>query len=466
MNGYEAHSATLQGREDHICPPNFPFTFLESGSTLLRSDIISRLPSRQMCDSLIERYLRTIEVTHSFFYVPAFKEELASFWNNPYTASYEWLAQLFLIFALGYAATSPEEQVSFPTKSRGNPLRKSFLGTAEACLAKTPFMFRADIILIRVFCLIIVAKLTGDYSCSVIDSCGTLADMAIKGCMELGLNKNNGNTGTGSRPEERIRARLWTAAVFLKVQQSANSGTPLLLRQGDFEISMIESFDVEQPSLSSYRHEESICHFFIARSLATAIDVVSAANSNGERVASCTMIFHEREISKLLHQVQQVHGPNVDEGFGWQRLQKPMLEIWLRRILFIIHKSSMRLSLAVAGLESPSEKKLLGSALAILVYQRQMLEAVECPAMVILTGLFKQDFFIAAVGACAYLKNTERQEGDDSQEDWHVGHSAASTRDTIRDALYWCKELWARDIHRSTCNFWAHLILQRLLDRL
>ncbi len=196
----------------------------------------------------------------------------------------------------------------------------------------------------------------------------------------------------------------------------------------------------------------------IARALPVAIDVVSVANSSNHGAGTCRLSDHQGEIRTLFQEVQTIYAiAEVNDRYDWRRLQRPILEIYLRRILLMIHQVGIPPSSEALG-KTHAQQEFLGSALAILVHQRQILEAIECPAMKMLAGLHKQDFFIAAIGACATLRNSQHGiEGDGL---------GMSTRQTIRDALHWCKELWARDVNSSTCNYWAYLILQRLLDAL
>lgn len=446
---------------------------MEGSATVSRAEILARIPSQAVSESLVRQYLCTIEGTHRLFHIPSFEEELATFWDDPMAVSYEWLAQLFMVLALGYQATSTETQCRLSEDGESS-LAQVFLQSTESCLKKTPFMFKPNTTMIRVLCLIVVAKLAGGYSCSEIDSCGTLTDMAVRGCMELGIHRPGCNGDRASFVDKQKCARLWTTAVFLKVQQAMNSGTPLLLRPTDFDASVVENINDDElgPNMSSavasrphHQYTSSTCHILIAKALPIAIDVVSCANSPDGECTPSQMSDHGTNIRKLLHDVQELYDLEpLDDRFGWRHLQKPMLEIWLRRTLLIIHQLSTPGPMARVS-DRGSLWSYLGCALAILVNQRQMLEAMECPVMAMLAGLFKQDFFIAAVGACAVLRDDDGA-CTQSEGDWPPGMSRASTRETILEALRWCKELWEKDMYQSECSFWAHLILERLTEAL
>ncbi|KAL1887217.1 hypothetical protein Sste5346_010354 [Sporothrix stenoceras] len=495
---------------DYACPPpNFPFGSWDSNRPLPSMvEILTQLPPRDICEGLVARYLDTTERTHRLFHVPSLRRELAAFWRKPTTASYGWLAQLFVVLALGSATEATTMQTTQTTQH-------GLLELAEACLRKTPVIFRADLTLCRVLCLVIIAKMASSYMCTVIDSCGMLADMAVRGCMELGLHRlgtGAASIGAGAVEESLddriVRARLWTAAVFLKVQQAADSGTPLLLRPCDFDAAAIGQAMQSEDDGDVFDEDQS--YQIIIQALPIAINLVAAANNKtteASTMAVCRMASHEAAIRALLLKVQtrQTNENDNDNGNDndqdnncgdrnthcWDQLQKPMLEIWLRRLLLIIYQTAISASIPLSS-EYPehyqpptslglslgyARQQYLACALAILVHQRQLLEITDSPMARMLTSLFKQDFFIASVGACAVLRDGEAEEergmdggqkteaGKDGDA-YPLGLAAASTKATIRGALYSCIDLWARDAQKSKCNYWAYLILQRLTEGL
>ncbi|KND92499.1 hypothetical protein TOPH_02754 [Tolypocladium ophioglossoides CBS 100239] len=189
-----------------------------------------------------------------------------------------------MVLALGYQAASTETQRRLSGAGDGS-LAQVFLQSTESCLRKTPCMFKANVTMVRVLCLIVVARLARGYSCSEIDSCGTLIDMAVRGCRELGIHKPDRGEDKASLLDMQMCARPWTTTVFLKVRQAMNSGTLLLLRPSDFDASVIENFDDEElgvntlRTMASHPHRlqtSSTCHIFIAKALPIAIDMFCA----------------------------------------------------------------------------------------------------------------------------------------------------------------------------------------------
>ncbi|XWW98850.1 hypothetical protein V2A60_006853 [Cordyceps javanica] len=284
--------------------------------------------------------------------------------------------------------------------------------------------------------------------------------MAVRGCLELGLQNLDEKCTV---LDQQTRARLWNTTVFLKVQQAANSGTPLLLRRCDIGHYTLRNLDDDElvndavPGPAS-EYTESACEIIISRALPIAIDVVSMANSTISAVN--TLDHYQTDLKRLFQDVQAIYADEraIKDVFDWRKPQKHMLTVYLRRILLIVHQTSLSLS-SDTMTRAHLQKQFLGSALAIMVHQRQLFDDGDCFALKMVAELFKQDFFIAAVGACMTLRSCQQETAEGLE-------LAASKRDTILEALYWCKELWLRDVHISTCNYWAYLILERLLDGL
>ncbi|KAK2748270.1 hypothetical protein FQN57_000928 [Myotisia sp. PD_48] len=457
-----------EGADCRSPSPNFPFSGMQGSQSLSKSEILAHLPSRDICDSLVRRYLATIEGTFRLFSIPSLLGEIEQCWANDFAVSFEWIAQFFMILAIGYDAMPKELQADMAQSPNIN-LRQIFLQMTEACLKKTLFMVQSNLTILRLLCLIVIVKQAGGFSCNEIDSCGTLTDMAVRSGMVLGLHRPV-PVSRESILDRQIRARLWTTVVFLKVQQAINSGSRLLFHSADFDASALINLDDKDlesaVSIDTCGHPysqytESMCQILIAKSLPTAIEVVSHCNSSNDPLEPNQASLYEYEIRSLLQNMSQIYDSTCRESDlpWWKRLQRPMLETWFRRLLLIIHTPNPWND-SVFTLNRP----YLESSLAILVQQRLLLEELECSATRMFAELFRQDFFVAALGACAVLRHgtTKASFLDSSwQEDTNP---QVSPRETIIQALCWCREIWAREVDRSECNFWAHLTLQRLVE--
>jgi hypothetical protein len=82
-----------------------PELLFRTQKPLSHMDILCSLPSRQICDYLVELYLRSLDIPPFGIHVPTFEKEYQSFWKDQQSASLIWLGLLhgILSMSLWYA---------------------------------------------------------------------------------------------------------------------------------------------------------------------------------------------------------------------------------------------------------------------------------------------------------------------------------------------------------------------------
>jgi len=76
---------------------------------------------------------------------------------------------------------------------------------------------------------------TSGYSCRNYDACGPWLDTSVRHYIRLGHHKVSNRLSKAPRFDEYLAQRIWITMTYLQLQQSTNSGTPLLLQPLDFE---------------------------------------------------------------------------------------------------------------------------------------------------------------------------------------------------------------------------------------
>ncbi|KAH8177472.1 fungal specific transcription factor domain-containing protein [Sarocladium implicatum] len=74
---------------------------LSGGVPIDRQELLSKLPEKQVMDRLIVRYFASMSPSQHVVHRPTFTKAYAKFSQNPETASYHWIAQLFMVLAMG-----------------------------------------------------------------------------------------------------------------------------------------------------------------------------------------------------------------------------------------------------------------------------------------------------------------------------------------------------------------------------
>lgn len=457
-----------------VPPLNYPLGLGYNSHSPSKDEILTYVPDRLRTASLIENYLETIERTHPLLHVPTFRDELSRFWANPAAVDDSWLAQLLVMLALGYEASKSDDQVSTPRDTEDEVLQKFFQG-AETCLKSTPFLIAPNLTTLRTLCMMVLAKRTTASSCLELDSCGPLMSTIVRLAMSIGLHCDPRDDDNISPFEKEIRRRLWTTIVFMEIQMSISTGMPLLLRSSGFntqppanvnDVDLSPSIPLHMAIRPSMEYTDSTFQIILARSFGIAVDVVSHANSPAGVFEYDQVLRYGAEIKQLLYEASQVYDwtPSATKE-DWKYLQKFTLEIFLRRLLLVLHSYYGQKPEAHTQYEI-SYWSTLECSLALLVLQRQMSEDLSTPkTRVWLAEFLKHDFYIATLIVCLQVARNDALGVDETGGMRHQGIEMPP-RQTIIQTLQCCREIWARRICRSHCHFMIHMTIGRLIATL
>jgi hypothetical protein len=296
----------------------------------------------------------------------------------------------------------------------------------------------------------------------------------VRLAMSIGLHCDPQEEDELSPFDQEIRRRLWTTIAYMEVQMSMSTGVPLLLRSSDFNTrppANINDADLN-PSIPqnlavrpSMEYTDSTFQIILARSFDVAIDVISRANAPAGDFEYSQVLCYGTEIKRLLHEASQVYdwSPSAVKE-EWKHLQKFMLEIFLRRVLLVLHfYYGQKVDAHIHYPES--YWSTLECSLALLVLQRQMSEDLSSPASrVWLAEFFKHEFYLATLVICLQMARNDEHGVDAPGGMVHTGIELPQ-RQTIIQTLVCCRDIWARRICHSRCHFLTHMTIGTLIAR-
>lgn len=456
-----------------IMHPNYPLGLGHESKSMCREEILSSLPDRPTAMSLVENYLETIERTHTLLHVPTFKEEFSRFWEYPAVVDDCWLGQLLVMLALGHHSSRTKDHTPM-SKRTENERIQSYLRGAESCLKSVPFLIVPTLTALRTLSMMVLAKHTFASTCLEVDACGPLMSTVVRLAMSIGLHCDPQEDESISPFEKEIRRRLWTTITYMEVRMSISTGIPLLLRSSDFntqppaninDADLSPSISQNLPVRPSMEYTDSTFQIILARSFDVATEVISRANSPAGVFEYSQVLCYSAEIKRLLHEASQVYdwSPSATKE-EWKHLQKFMLEIFLRRVLLVLHFYHGQK--ADAHIRYPqSYWSTLECSLALLVLQRQMSEDLSSPkSQVWLAEYFKHDFYLATLVICLQMVRNDAHGVDASGGLVHTGIELPQ-RQTIIQTLVCCRDIWARKICHSHCHFLTHMTIGTLIAR-
>ncbi|KAJ5856869.1 hypothetical protein N7455_007763 [Penicillium solitum] len=186
------------------------------------------LPSKDICDALVDCYLRTSERVYRVLHVPSFKRDYATFWDSGTRYDPIFLVQLKLVLAIGCTTYDAE----FSLRS----LAVRLIYEAQTWFAEPEYKARLGIPFLQAHILLSLAKelLGVDGGMNWI-AAGTL----IRTAVYMGLHRDPVQIPNLSGFASEMRRRLWNTILEVCLQSSMESGGPALIS--------VEEFDTEPP---------------------------------------------------------------------------------------------------------------------------------------------------------------------------------------------------------------------------
>ncbi|ETS02731.1 putative fungal-specific transcription factor, partial [Trichoderma reesei RUT C-30] len=427
---------------DILLPSNFPFNSpgaIKYASSLdeVRNLIYSH---RDKCDAFVEAYLALYQPVHPILDPPRFLKEINYFWEDAAQTDVSWLSTYLMVLALGCFAVT-----------RDSPSTIELCLAAESCLARTTFMVRPSMSVMRTFCLIVLAKQLANGTCWSFDASWSLLGIIVRLAVCIGLHKP---PVASSKPmdshavtvsEWQTGHILWITIVYFCIQTAAITGMPSLLSSDDI-LRRTETHDALLPHI-----EPKFGPWLsLSDSFPTICSLIARVNSDTEKPTYDEILRYNADIKLLMATTLEHPGcrnPSL----------RAVLDIFFRRILLVLHRChALRPDAPI--LHPVSYWASLECSLAILVHHRDLCEHVGNPDNRDLLGrFFKLDFFAAALTAGLHLLQADAPLAD--------GFSIPP-RQTILETLETCTEIWGRDKERSVCFRSGHRSLMQILSML
>lgn len=423
---------------------NFPFSERPGRLKISRKSLLSILPDRATVGVFIQIYLDTIEQAYSVLHLPSFESETAKFWGDASAVSDSWLALFFAVLSLGchaYNATAHGKQQPYPG------LDVQLLDASEACLKMTPLMYHPDKSNIQTLYLMVIFKQLDRMSCHQTGACWPLTGLIVRLAMMLGIHADH--PGNDALPDGEIQHRkdLWGSIILLEMRQSLVSGMPLLLQVTDF--SRIELVSDDSTKTSFYN------------SIPLLTQVLSTLNLNRNQLEHDKVLEYDLQLRQLLKD------PNLAlDSPSTNYPARILFNVFYRRLLLALHTSFAQEPRAWTRYPV-SYWSTLDSCLGLLAIQRELCEDTddknEGKEMAWFAGLFREDFFTAAMTLCHHLVKANSPLEPSSSTGCFCQQQA---RDTILKTLVSCSGLWEAEEGLSVCHREASRVMRSVIDYL
>jgi hypothetical protein len=205
------------------------------GSRLLQpsvsQEVHDSIPPREVCDSLVECYVRTFEGVFRVLHVPSFRKEYEEFWTGINPEKPSLIFKILLVCAIGVPFYDTPDQPLL----RGACAK--WIQAATQWLSGPHSKTRLNMAGLQIQILTLIAR----QMCSIDgDHIWIPAGSLLRAAMHLGLHRDPSHFSKISVYHREMRRRLWATVLEITAQSSLDMGMPPMIS--------INDYDTEPPS--------------------------------------------------------------------------------------------------------------------------------------------------------------------------------------------------------------------------
>ena len=193
---------------------------------VISAEVQDSVPSKAVCDQLIQCYLRTFEGVFRVLHIPSFLRDCESYWVNPSAAKPSVLTKMLLVCAIGVPFFAS------PDQPRLRASCTKWIQAAESWLSAPHEKSRLNMAGLQIHILLLLARQV----CSVDgDLTWISAGSLLRSAMHLGLHRDPHYFQKISRFNTEMRRRLWATVMEMTVQTSLDMGMPPLISPDEYD---------------------------------------------------------------------------------------------------------------------------------------------------------------------------------------------------------------------------------------
>ncbi|KAF2734369.1 hypothetical protein EJ04DRAFT_466897, partial [Polyplosphaeria fusca] len=410
--------------KDFTLPGNFPFGSQESAKYMSHASVYALLQaSRIDCQTYIDCYLGMYQVIYPILDTETFVQEVEAFWEkSDEDVDVSWLAQFLLVLGLGCFVSSRDAQKA-----------TDFFFASEACLSKTPYMFRPTMVILRTLCLMVISKQVANATCWALDSCWNMMGLIIRIAIMMSLHQDREPLFGMVEPERErnLRRRLWTTICYFDIQLSLITGQPSLLPCD------IPPMPADQSQAAGLLTLDDCWTTVLPEMFPMLYRFLSRINSRSEEISYDEILQYNMVIRRTIGHLTTVDGPP---------LLRLTLDIFFRRVLLVLHRQKA-LDDEAPAIYPISYWSSLECSLAMLVHHQNLSEGSGLSGNVdLIQRPFMLDFFAAIITASVHLLRY-----DAPLTATFSSESFIPPRQTIVGTLLTCQGILAREKDKSVC---------------
>lgn len=366
--------------------------------------LLSQLPARDIVEALLQNYMRTYEKLFPLWHLASFEKEMAIFWESPQDTGRSFLAQIFMMLAL--SCHSAPDGIPVLRQLDLVELSHSFFGSADAAFKGSQFMMIHDLAVVRTLCMAAIAKIMDLITFNDARSCAPLLGLLVRLAQSMSMHRHPSLFPEMPEYEGLNRLKIWTTIAFIDIFSAVSYSLPLLIRNEDQDVFPYSSTASNSSTEASSREnsnsmteEISEAQMLLSEALPLASSIVTTANSVKSEYTYDQVETTDKRLRQILNMLSKVSVDDELNAFSLQglMLQRAMLQLFIRRMLLILHEPFARDSNNSAS-HTASRFAVMECSLSLLHCQSKLSEAATLgnPVQWFL-DFFKDHFAMATI---------------------------------------------------------------------
>ncbi|KAL4930299.1 Zn(II)2Cys6 transcription factor [Aspergillus undulatus] len=380
------------------------------------------LPTRGICDRLVELYTENFEQVFRILHVPTFHQQYLEYWNRDRSMndqSVHFVPQLTAVLAV--AIPLADDKFRHDNSDTCEYLLNYAINLLRSWFCRMPRKLKTEFSTLQTETLTVLAQwLKSDPPEELWRATGSLARSA----MVMGLHLNPSNCADFTLFQRETRRRLWTTIVEFELQASIESGMPE-------HIPYLDSDSLTQFNINDAEYCETSTEFPLVKGFHEWTDSLPQFALVTDLIPRRQAIMHKRQPSlgyelalsdQLEDEYQRmprcllpVPAPTSGLPVGPRPslLNRVILDLCFRRPLACLYRSILQHSNGDHEHCTPVREKLLDLSYEVLSYQLLFENSLvgsnsdseESPEVRhLLQRLTKNDMIRAALNVCGYMK--------------------------------------------------------------
>lgn len=189
-------------------------------------DLKESMPSRNLCDELVDGYLRTFEGVFRVLHVPSFRAEYEAYWSSTVPSKPSVILKILLVCAIGVPFYTG------PDKAKLRISAAKWIHGAAEWQSAPHTKSRLNMAGLQIQILTLLARQV----CNVDgDHVWIAAGALLRTAMHLGLHRDPSHYGKISIFHGEMRRRLWATVLEITAQSSLDMGMPPMISANDYD---------------------------------------------------------------------------------------------------------------------------------------------------------------------------------------------------------------------------------------